>query len=69
MALKILHFGKQKYFENIKICCWRRMKKISWDDRVRNEVLHRLKARWDFLRTMRQGRLIGLVTSCIGIAL
>ena len=31
------------------------MKKISWTDRVRNEeVLHRLKARWDILRTINQ---------------
>jgi hypothetical protein len=23
--------------------CWRRMEKISWTDRVRNEVLHAVK--------------------------
>jgi hypothetical protein len=30
-----------KYLENFEVCCWRRMEKISWTVRVRNEeVLH-----------------------------
>jgi hypothetical protein len=34
----------QKYLENFEIWCWRRMEKIRWTDRVRNEeVLHRVK--------------------------
>jgi hypothetical protein len=34
----------QKYLESFEMWCWRRMKKISWTDRVRNEeVLHRVK--------------------------
>jgi len=34
----------QKYLESFEIWCWRRMEKISWTDRVRNEgVLHRDK--------------------------
>jgi hypothetical protein len=33
----------QKYLESFEIWCWRRMEKISWTDRVRNEeVLHRV---------------------------
>jgi hypothetical protein len=27
----------QKHFQSFEIWCWRRMKKISWTDRVRNE--------------------------------
>jgi hypothetical protein len=34
----------EKYLENFEMRCWRRMEKISWTDRVRNEeVLHRVK--------------------------
>jgi hypothetical protein len=34
----------QKYLESFEMWCWRRMEKIIWTDRVRNEeVLHRLK--------------------------
>jgi hypothetical protein len=29
----------QKYLERFEMWCWRRMEKISWTDRVRNEVL------------------------------
>ena len=32
----------QKHLESFEMWCWRRMEKISWTDRVRNEeVLHR----------------------------
>jgi hypothetical protein len=30
----------QKYLERFEMCCWKRIEKISWNDRVRNEVLH-----------------------------
>jgi hypothetical protein len=31
----------QKYLESFEMLCWRRMEKISWTDRMRNEeVLH-----------------------------
>jgi hypothetical protein len=34
----------QKYLKCFEMWCWRRMEKISWTDRVRNEeVLHRVK--------------------------
>ena len=36
----------QKCLESFKFWCWRRMEKISWTNRVRNEeVLHRVKDR------------------------
>jgi len=36
----------QKYKESSEMWCWRRLEKISWTDRVRNnEVLHRVKKR------------------------
>jgi hypothetical protein len=36
----------QKYLESFEMWCWRRMEKISWTDRVRNEeVLHRVLKR------------------------
>ena len=34
----------QKYLRSFEMWCWRRIEKISWTDRVRNEeVLHRFK--------------------------
>jgi hypothetical protein len=44
--------------------CWRRMEKISWTDRVRNEeVLYRFKKEKNILHTKKEERLTGLVTS------
>jgi hypothetical protein len=41
----------QKYPESFEMWCWRRMDKISWTDRVRNEeVLHRVKEERNILR-------------------
>ena len=40
------HLGKyiRSALESFEVWCWRRMEKISWTDRVRNdEVLHRVK--------------------------
>jgi hypothetical protein len=38
-----LRAADQKYLESSEMCCWRRMKKISWTDHVRNEeVLFRV---------------------------
>jgi hypothetical protein len=35
--------------------CWRRMEKISWTDRVRNEkVLHRVNEEWNILHTIKR---------------
>jgi hypothetical protein len=35
--------------------CWRRMEKISWTDRLRNEeVLHRVKEEMNIVRTIQR---------------
>jgi len=34
---------EQKYMESFEMWCWRRVEKISWTDRVGNEVLCRVK--------------------------
>jgi hypothetical protein len=37
--------------------CWRRIEKISWTDRVRNdEVLHRVKGERNILHTIKRRR-------------
>ena len=58
------------YIENFEMWCWRRMEKISWTDRVRNEdVLHRVKEERNIVHTVFvEGRLTGLVTACVWIA-
>ena len=48
--------------------CWIRMKKISWTDRVKNEeALRRVREERNILHTI-TGRLIGMVTYCVGVA-
>jgi ppGpp synthetase/RelA/SpoT-type nucleotidyltranferase len=47
----------QKYLESFEIWCWRRMEKISWTDRVRNEVLvvlHRVKEERNILHKIKR---------------
>jgi hypothetical protein len=45
----------QKYLERFEMWCWRRMEKISWTDRVRNEeVLHRVKEERNNLHTIKR---------------
>jgi hypothetical protein len=39
--------------ENSEMWCWRRMQ-ISWTDRVRSEVLHRVKEERNILQTMKR---------------
>jgi hypothetical protein len=34
--------------------CWRRMEKISWTDRVRSEVLHRVKEERNILHAIKR---------------
>jgi hypothetical protein len=42
-------------WKSFEICCWRRMEKISWTDRVRNEeVLHRVKEERNILLTIKR---------------
>jgi hypothetical protein len=45
----------QKHLESFKMWCWRRMEKISWTDRVRNEdVLLRVKEQRNILHEIRK---------------
>ena len=39
----------QKHLERFEMWCWRRMKKISWTDHVRNEVVLRVKEQRNIL--------------------
>jgi hypothetical protein len=52
----------QEYLESFEMWCWRRMEKISWTDRVRNEdVLLRVSEQRNILHTVkrRKANLIG----------
>ena len=50
-----LRAADQKYLESFEIWCWRRMKKISWTDHVRNEnVLLRVNEQRNILREIRK---------------
>jgi hypothetical protein len=45
----------QTYLESFKMWCWRRIEKISWADRVRNEeVLHGVKEERNILHTIKR---------------
>jgi hypothetical protein len=45
----------RKYLESLEMWCWRRMEKISWTDRVRNEeVLHRVKEERNIVHTIKR---------------
>jgi hypothetical protein len=45
----------QTYLESFEMWCWRRMEKISWTDRVRNEeVLHRVKEERNIVHTIKR---------------
>jgi hypothetical protein len=51
----ILRKVDQKYLENFEMLCLRKMEKISWTDRVRNEeVLHRVKEKRNILRKIKK---------------
>jgi hypothetical protein len=44
-----------KYLERLEMWCWRRMEKISWTDRVRNEeVLHKVKEKRNIVHTVKR---------------
>jgi hypothetical protein len=44
----------QKYLESFEMWCWRRMEMISWTDRVRIEVLHRVKEEKNIVHTIKR---------------
>jgi len=54
----------QKYLGSFETLSWRRMEKISLTDRVKKEVLQRVKRR-NILPTKKERRLSGLVTPCV----
>jgi hypothetical protein len=55
----------QEYLESFEMWCWRRMENISWTDRVRNEeVLHGVTDKMKNLHTIKERRVIGLISSC-----
>jgi hypothetical protein len=57
----------QKYLEGSEVWCWRRMENIIWTDLVRNEeVLHRFKEDRNILHAVKEERLTGLITFCVG---
>ena len=59
----------KKHLEFLEMWCWRRMEKISWTDHMRNkEVLLQVNEQRNILLVIRNGRLIGLVTSYVEIA-
>jgi hypothetical protein len=47
----------QKYLESSEMWCWRRMEKISWSDRVRNEVLRRVKEESCIVHTIKRRKV------------
>jgi hypothetical protein len=46
----------QKYLGSFQMWCWRRREKISWTDRVRNEVLLRVKVERNIIHTIKRGK-------------
>jgi len=59
----------RKQLESFEMWCWRRMEKISWTDRVRNEeVLLSVKEQRNIVHEVINGRLTGLVTFCVETA-
>jgi hypothetical protein len=45
---------KYLYMQNAKLWCWRRMEKISWTDRTKNELLHRGKEKRNILHKIKK---------------
>jgi len=54
----------QEYLQSFEMCCWRRLEKIGWTSKVRNEeVLQRVKEEVNILRTVkvRKANWIGYI--------
>jgi hypothetical protein len=60
---------EQIYWGSFEMGRWRRLEGISLTDCVRNEELQTVREERNILRTKKEGRLAGLVTSCVGTAL
>jgi hypothetical protein len=58
-----LRKANEKYLESLEMWCSKRREKISWTDRVRIEVLRRVKEERNILQTIktRKGNWIGLI--------
>jgi hypothetical protein len=63
---RILRKLDHKYVESFEIWCWRRLEKISWTDRVRNEVYVSQGGEEYHTYSKEEGRVTGLVTFCVG---
>ena len=51
--IRVSYIINQKYLESFEMLCWRKTKKISWTDRVRNkEVLQKVKEGKNILHTV-----------------
>jgi hypothetical protein len=59
----------QKHLESFEMWCWKRIEKISWTDRVRNEVLLRAKEQRNILHEIskRKANLIGHILRRYGL--
>jgi hypothetical protein len=67
---EVLQEADPKYLESSEMWCWRRREKISCTNRVKNEeALYRVKEERNILHTIKEGRLTGLLTSCVETAL
>jgi hypothetical protein len=44
----------QKYLGRFEMWCWRRREKISWTDRMKNEVLQKVKKERNIVHTIRK---------------
>jgi len=54
-VLKSRHFGKQIRMQSFEVWCWRRIKKISWTNRMKNEeALHRAKEKRNILHAVKR---------------
>jgi hypothetical protein len=57
------------YFNVFVMWYWRRMERTSWTDRVKKEeILHIAKEERNILHSMKQVKLSGLLTFCVGTA-
>jgi hypothetical protein len=43
-----------KYLESFEAWIWRRMEEISWTNRVRNEIFHKVKVERHILNTIKR---------------
>jgi hypothetical protein len=52
-----------KYLESFKMWCWRKMEKIIWTDRVRNEAdwIHHILLRNSLLKHIIEGKTEGCI--------